>query len=484
MLYPFDHPHADDPTPIVGGKGRSLWAMTGMGLPVPPGFTLPIGGDWSMDEIKAGLERVGAALGRRFGDPLAPLLVSVRSGAAQSMPGMMDTVLNVGLTEATAAGLAQMTGNPAFAQDSYQRFLHQFATTVLGLETEATTIDALYPLIRAGIGADTDDAYALLERTISAVYASWNSDRAKHYRKTVGLLDEGGTAVTVQAMVFGNLNDQSGTGVVFSRDPRTGEPGSTGDYLANAQGEAVVAGQAATVPYVNLVAAHPEIDAALENHLKALESYYSDMVDVEFTIEDGKLWILQARVGKRTPEAAARIAVDMEAEGALPREAALSRIPDNYFSRDAVREASGADALTTGLGASPGLATGAIVLDPMDAIDRAEDGSVILVRQETSPADIHGMSVASGILTTLGGQMSHAAVVARSWSLPAVVGAADVQIGDGQIMINGRTFAEGETLTLDGGTGAVFAGERSGEAVADPVREIIEQWKKEVEEAV
>ena len=421
-IYFFDHDWGEqDPRAVIGGKGASLAAMTAMGLPVPPGFTLPIGGHWSMDEVRDGLARLGTILDRTFGDGLR---VSVRSGAATSMPGMMDTVLNVG-------GEA----NP----------------------------------------------FAEIERHIHAVYDSWDAPRACHYRDAEGLSHEGGTAVTVQAMVLGDLNPDSGTGVVFSRCPKTGERRPQGDYLPQAQGEAVVAGEAATLDLAALAARHPDIHSELMGYLDRLELHYRDMVDVEFTVEDARLFVLQARAGKRTPEAAARIAVEMADDPGFPlsRAEAVARVPDSYWAAHGVARASGS-VLTTGLGASPGVASGAIVLDADSAVERMDE-DLILVREATSPADIHGMSAARGILTTLGGQMSHAAVVARGWSLPAVVGAGDVRIGAGEIHIKGRRFGEGEIITIDGGSGAVFAGTVAATRDApDPARDTLNQWREEL----
>jgi len=504
VVYRFDHPHlaaSGSLTAKLGGKGAGLAAMTRtLEMPIPPGLTIPTTyqsvfaasgvTDALMQDVQATLRALGLPLGRAYGDAARPLLVSVRSGAAISMPGMMDTILNVGLTEETTEGLAAMTGARHFALESYRRFLAQFAEIALGLPTEPsakgdeTTLAAEISTLRSAIsnaaGASLlDDPDAILRRAITAVFESWDSPRAKHYRAQMGLSETEGTAVNIQAMVFGNLDAASGTGVVFSRDPSTGAPGATGDYLPCAQGEDVVAGLAATRPYDELQTLHPAIFVQLQSVLERLEHHYTDMVDVEFTIESGNLWVLQARKGKRTPAAAARIAIDLAEDPAFPvtRAQALARLPDGYLDASAsVATANASGAIAKGLGASPGIATGRVVFSSEDAVDAAETNDVILVRKATSPADIHGMSAAKGILTTLGGQMSHAAVVARDWSLPAIVGASDIVLEDGAFTVGDHRVAAGDIISIDGKTGEVFAGEAATTREIDPSRETLLGW--------
>lgn len=475
-----------------------------LGLPTPPGLTIPASAgracmtgrvdDELMADVLATLKALTLAMGRAYGDPARPLLVSVRSGAAVSMPGMMDTILNVGLTPATLEAFVAMTGSRAVALDCYRRFLVQFAVSALGLQVHsgapahdtaaiAQDIELLRQKIADAAGAALlDDPVAVLSRAIAAVFASWNSPKAQHYRRQAGLPEGSGTAVNIQAMVFGNLGESSGTGVVFSRDPATGAPGAVGDYLPDAQGEAVVAGQAAPLPYSDLARINPHAHTQLASALRRLEAYFQDMVDVEFTIEAGTLWILQARHGKRTPGAAARIAVDLANDPAfaVTRGEALARLPQGYFDGAGdVSVASGGGAIARGIGASPGVATGAVVFTAEDAVERAEQENVILVRQETSPADVHGMSAAAGILTTLGGQMSHAAVVARDWSLPAVVGASEIHIEPGAFTVGGQRIAEGDIISLDGRTGEIFLGAVNSTITEDPVRATLTAWAQE-----
>jgi pyruvate, orthophosphate dikinase len=502
VVYRFDHPHLADRETVrrkLGGKGASLWAMsTQLGLPTPPGVTIPTCyqaehsaagvSDALMSDVLLSLDDIGRSLGRYYGDASRPLLVSVRSGAAHSMPGMMDTLLNVGLTSDTVQGLAALTGNQAFAHDSYRRFLQQFAETILEIDTPGerssnveTDIEELRKLVAAKIGSGVlDDPVTLLKMSIDGVFGSWQSERARHYRKTAGLDETGGTAVTVQAMVFGNLDDASGTGVVFSRDPKTGERRIVGDYVAGAQGEEVVSGAVVTQDYDAFRASHAVLSRELEAALSTLEHHYRDMVDVEFTVESGKLWILQSRVGKRTPSAAARIALEMVENGefGLTREEVLDRIDLEELKKADLKSArANMTPLASGLAASQGLATGRIVLTADEAVELGEDADVILVRQETSPADIHGMSAAKGILTTLGGQMSHAAVIAREWGIPAVVGAEDVSIGDGVVRIGHTTLNTGDVISIDGSSGNVFAGQIESDPVEDRAREIVLSWQ-------
>ncbi|QMW23525.1 PEP/pyruvate-binding domain-containing protein [Sandaracinobacteroides saxicola] len=454
MIYGFDHPHADRETAtrLVGGKGASLWAMTRLGLPVPPGFTIGIGAQPAAAEVDAALARLEAAVGRGLADAAAPLLLSVRSGAVQSMPGMMDTVLNLGLTPAMVAA------GGAFERAAWARFVSGMGD------------------VEAAVLAEPRRALAA---AIHAVQASWHSERARAYRAHAGLGDGGGTAVTVQAMVFGNRDARSATGVAFSRCPTTGALGPRGDVLFEAQGEEVVNGSRATLPLAALSERLPAVAAELLAAIRMLEVHYRDLVDVEFTIESGKLWVLQARTGKRSAAAAARIAVELteDAEIGLARAEALARVPAE--ARPRLTRAAGVAPLAVGLAASPGLASGRIAMSCDAAIELAEGGeAVILVRAETSPEDVHGMGVSAGILTTLGGPMSHAALVAREWGLPAVVGATGVGLTGEGVRMGGRLFAPGEVISVDGSTGEVFAGVVAGEVIEDPWSATLRGWRE------
>jgi pyruvate,orthophosphate dikinase len=428
-------------------------------------------------------------LGRRLGDPVRPLLVSVRSGAAASMPGMMDTILNVGLTPVTVEALVRATNDPSFAYDTYYRFLSMFATTVLEFESfadgpvTAERCRAIHDSIVERIGSRFDDPFEQVEMCVEAVFRSWQSPRAVVYREREGLSDTGGTAVNVQAMVFGNVDARSGTGVIFSRDPSTGEPVPRGDFLFRAQGEDVVAGTHRTLSLRDLAVQLPDLYAELIDVTNRLELYYRDMCDVEFTIESGKLWILQARVGKRAPHAAARIAVELAGDPrfALSRREAIAMVPPELLADGAsggTRHAmTTAKPIACGIGASPGVATGVAVLDPDRAVDRAAGGdSIVFVRRETSPADIHGMSVAAGILTAFGAQMSHAAVVAREWGIPAVCGLEALVVHDRWFEIGGVAYREGDTLTIDGSTGNVYVGTHETVTEANAYVEILRSW--------
>ncbi|RZT88458.1 pyruvate,orthophosphate dikinase [Pseudonocardia sediminis] len=500
-VFDFDHPHeppARELADLLGGKGAGLAEMTSaLGLPVPPGFTVSLPlcrayreGGWpdGLDALLGTHRRtLEDRIGRRFGDPADPLLLAVRSGAPRSMPGMLDTVLNLGLNPETVAGLATVTGDAAFAWESYRRFLTMYATTVLGAPAEVLDgapggygpadrrdADALRAEVdairRALTGAGLtvpDDPATQLRDAVEAVFRSWDSPRARAYRAHEGISEDLGTAVNVQAMVFGHLDDSSGTGVVFTRDPSTGRAGPYGDFLPRAQGEDVVSGTAATMPIASMGAVLPDAYAELRGHLDRLEAHYRDLCDVEFTVERGRLWILQTRVGKRGAVAAVRAAVAMVADPAiaLGHDEAVARVPADVRDRAraevlaAGRDAAGpAGVVATGLGASPGRATGAVVLSADAAAD--SDGDVVLVRPETSPEDVHGMSVAAGILTSTGGLVSHAAVVARGWGLPAVVGAASLTVGPDDVRDAGgtRLFGPGDVITIDGTTGAVWLG--------------------------
>ncbi|MBZ6377238.1 pyruvate, phosphate dikinase [Pacificimonas flava] len=501
---------------LLGGKGANLAEMAGIGLPVPPGFTITtemctrfyeLGETFPDDltpEVEAGLDHIETITEKRFGAPENPLLVSVRSGARASMPGMMDTVLNLGLNDATVEGLARAAGDERFAWDSYRRFIQMYSDVVLGLDhylfedaleiakedkgyaldTELTAEDlkALvrrYQEIVAEAQGDPfpQDPQQQLWGGIRAVFASWNTERAKVYRRLNDIPHDWGTAVNVQAMVFGNMGDRSATGVAFTRDPSTGENATYGEFLINAQGEDVVAGirtpqyltkagkDAAGADKPSMEEAMPEVYGELAKVFDLLESHYRDMQDIEFTVEEGTLWLLQTRTGKRTASAALKIAVDMAADGIISEEEAVCRIDPKALDQllhptldpDAKR-----DVIATGLPASPGAAAGVIAFTADEAERRASLGEdVLLVRIETSPEDIHGMHAATGILTARGGMTSHAAVVARGMGRPCVSGAGTLQVDrDAKTMtVGGRTFKEGELLTIDGGTGEVMAGE-------------------------
>ncbi len=520
MIFGFEHDHGLERgalKQLLGGKGAGLHTMTRrLGLPVPPGFTLaaPLcarfraGEDVVAEhagEVSEHLARVEEALGRRLGDPENPLLLSVRSGAAVSMPGMMDTVLNVGLTTAAVEGLARRTGSPRFALDSRRRFLAMYGVSVLGVEEAAVKEAAALPedaderdleaavqtlgtLLEARAGGVPDDARAQLDQAIRAVFASWESPRARHYRRIEGIDADLGTAVTVQAMVFGNLDEHSGTGVAFTRDPSTGEAVPFGDFLFRAQGEDVVAGGHRTLPLADLGRELPAVWEELRRCFRVLEHHYRDLCDIEFTVESGRLWLLQTRVGKRSPLAAVRCAVEMAEDPDFPlgRAEALARVPASTVeaARAQLSELSAQAELTRGLGVSPGIATGRVVFDPDAAIVAVESGDeVILVRRETSPADVHGMQVANGILTTVGGLVSHAAVVARAWGIPAVCGASAVELTPGALRVGDVVVREGDTITLDGGTGAVLLGRAEARARSDTFVDTLAQWHSEAEAA-
>ncbi len=500
---------------LLGGKGANLDGMAAIDLPVPPGFTITTEvctayyangesyPDGLIDEVANGIAHIEGVTGRAFGDPANPLLVSVRSGARVSMPGMMDTVLNLGLNDVTVAGLAESSGDARFAWDSYRRFIQMYADVVLGLDHHAFEDALEIAKEDRGLFLDTEltaehlielvaeykrlvegewgkpfpqDVHEQLWGAVGAVFSSWESDRAKVYRRLNAIPADWGTAVNVQAMVFGNMGDTSATGVAFTRDPATGENAYYGEYLINAQGEDVVAGirtpqyltraarEAAGAKPLSMEEAMPEAYAELADVFARLETHYRDMQDIEFTVERGKLWMLQTRSGKRTAKAALKIAVDMAAEGLITREEAVCRVDPMALDQllhptldpDAPR-----DVLTKGLPASPGAASGRIVFDADTAEkwnDRGE--AVILVRVETSPEDIHGMHAARGILTARGGMTSHAAVVARGMGRPCVSGAGSLSIDRTArvLRIGGRELREGDILTIDGATGEVMAG--------------------------
>jgi pyruvate,orthophosphate dikinase len=505
---------------LLGGKGANLDGMASIGLPVPPGFTIstPMCARYYDEderfppeltaEVAAGIAHIESVTEKRFGDAADPLLVSVRSGARVSMPGMMDTVLNLGINDATVQGLAAVSGDARFAWDSYRRFIQMYADVVLGLDHGAFEEALEIAKEDKGYFLDTDmeaedwqglvgkylglvealwgkpfpqDVNDQLWGAVGAVFGSWQSERAKVYRRINSIPGDWGTAVNVQAMVFGNMGNTSATGVAFTRDPATGERAYYGEYLINAQGEDVVAGirtpqylttaarERANARPLSMQESMPDVYGELANVFDLLEAHYRDMQDIEFTVERGKLWMLQTRSGKRTAKAALKIAVDMAAEGLISKDEAVMRVDPSALDQllhptldpDAKR-----DVIVKGLPASPGAASGIAVFDSDSAEKRAEQGqSVILVRTETSPEDIHGMHAAKGILTARGGMTSHAAVVARGMGRPCVSGAGSLSIdavtriarvGQGTSL---REIREGDTLTIDGSTGEVMAGE-------------------------
>jgi pyruvate, orthophosphate dikinase len=505
MGYVFDfHEGNKDQKDLLGGKGANLAEMTNLGLPVPPGFTISTEacraylGDAGMPEgvaaeVDSHLAALEDAMGRRLGDATDPLLVSVRSGAKFSMPGMMETVLNIGLNDESVAGLARQSDNERFAQDSYRRLLQMFGSTVLHIHGEHFS-EALDDAKRAkGTDSDLDlgaddlrelvttyqklieehagrpfpqDPREQLDLAVRAVFDSWNTDRARLYRRQERIPEDLGTAVNVQAMVFGNFGMDSGSGVAFTRDPASGNQGVYGDYLQNAQGEDVVAGIRNTVSLADFKEVDQQSYDDLMTIMARLERHYRDMCDIEFTVERGKLWMLQTRVGKRTPEAAFRIAVHMVDEGLIELDEAVLRVTGDQLAQlmfPRFDESAERALLATGMNASPGAAVGRCVFDSDTAVewsDRGED--VILVRKETNPDDLRGMVAARGILTSRGGKTSHAAVVARGMGRTCVCGAEslDVDAAAREFRVRGgQTVREGDVISIDGTTGEVFAGE-------------------------
>lgn len=463
-VYAYDHPPVgshEEVIAIIGGKAANIGVMAReLGLPVPPAFTLSttacrdfLATGWPPgleEDISKHMGRLESAVGRRFGDPADPLLVSVRSGAPVSMPGMMDTILNLGLNDATTAGFAAVSGDPEFAATCRKRF-------------EMTYRDIV------GVADVPEDPRQQMRGAIEAVFRSWNGHRARAYRAHEGIDDDLGTGVTVQAMVFGNRGSDSATGVIFTRNPATGENMLYGDVMFNAQGEDVVAGTHRTEPITALDERMPEVAAELRGYADTLERHYSDVCDIEFTIEQHRLWMLQTRIGKRSPQAALRIAVEMAEDDAFPlsRAEAVARVAHHLIHPPvaAAGVRHDAPAVAVGLAASPGVASGAIATSADEAVAMAEaNREVILVRAQTSPDDVHGMARATGILTSTGGLASHAAVVARGWGIPAVVGATAVRVGDGTVTIGDCSFVKGDLLTIDGGSGEVFAGYVAGSA--------------------
>ena len=504
FIYPFtfgDKSQSD----LLGGKGANIAEMVQMGLPVPPGFTITTEACREFlssgtvptqltEQIHKSLSNLEKAVGKNFGDPSNPMLVSVRSGAKHSMPGMMETVLNVGITPEVAEALAQSSGNQRFAWDSYRRFIDMFGRIVCDLPDEIVhkiensfllkanakvvadlPVESLKELaqqlilaIQEHTGQDfPKNPIDHLTQSIEAVFRSWNSERAQLYRRRERIPSDLGTAVNIQSMVFGNLSDDSGTGVAFTRNPATGEKGSYGDYLDKAQGEDVVAGIRNTMSLADMAKKEPIVHAELERLMKTLEDHYRDLCDIEFTVERGKLWILQTRVGKRTAEAAFRIATQLVDEGKISMDEALLRTGGDQlaqlmfpqFDLSEIR-----NLIATGIPASPGAAVGEVVFDSKRAFDLAKNGrKVILVRRETSPDDLVGMVAAEGILTSRGGKTSHAAVVARGMGKTAVCGTESISVDEKklQFTVGDHVVREGEVISIDGSTGCVYLGEIS-----------------------
>ena len=501
-VFAFTEGNADQKQ-LLGGKGANLAEMSRIGLPVPPGFTLttvacnefsrlnalPLG---LMDEVRKSCQALEEKTGKKLGDPQNPLLVSVRSGAAVSMPGMMDTVLNLGLNDDTVQALVRATQNPRFAWDCYRRLLQMFGNVVLGLGLYE--FERVFFAHKERCGAQTDpevpaevlqqvvkeyqeiiqkltgkpfpqDPHAQLEAAICAVFESWNNPRAAVYRQLHKIPDSLGTAVNVQAMAFGNLSEDSGTGVAFTRNPSTGEREFYGEFLLNAQGEDVVAGIRTPLPIVQLEQQLPSVYQQLFATCQLLEKHYADMQDIEFTVERGRLYMLQCRVGKRTAQAAVQIAVDMVTEGLIDKEQALLRVDPSQIEtllHRRIDPKAQLDVLATGLPASPGAATGIMAMDPDEAVKLQKEGhKVILVRHETTPDDIHGMVASEGVLTTRGGMTCHAAIVARGMGKPCIVGCEGIRLDmTARTLTAGtRVVQAGEVIAIDGGTGRVILGD-------------------------
>ncbi|MCX6428251.1 MAG: pyruvate, phosphate dikinase [Actinobacteria bacterium] len=515
FIYPFtfgDRTQSD----LLGGKGANLAEMVRIGLPVPPGFTITTHAcreylstntvpEGLTEQIEKALVDLEKSLGKKFGDAANPLLVSVRSGAKFSMPGMMETVLNVGMTPEVAESMAIQTGNPRFAWDSYRRFIDMYGRIVCDIspdefhKTESRVlssfgISSIQELDVMGLQALADGYIKTTEavtglpfptnpvdhlmRSIEAVFRSWNSERAQLYRRRERIPSDLGTAVNIQSMVFGNLSDDSGTGVAFTRDPATGEKGSYGDYLERAQGEDVVAGIRNTISLVEFGEKSPVVHAELERVMTLLEDHYRDLCDIEFTVEKGKLWILQTRVGKRTAEAAFRIATQLVDEGKISMDEALVRTSGDQLAQLMFPQfdlAGSVTAIATGIPASPGAAVGEVVFDSRRAFDLARSGKkVILVRRETSPDDLVGMVASEGILTSRGGKTSHAAVVARGMGKTAVCGTESISVDERASLftVGSLTVYEGEIISIDGSTGNVYMGVIP--VIASPVTSYLE----------
>ena len=471
-------PAVEEPAEILGAKAHGLVVLQRLGLPVPPGFVITTEacraflGDGRLPEgldaeLAAAVAELEAATGRRLGRPRRPLAVSVRSGAGVSMPGMMSTVLNLGLTAEATAGLAAETGDPGFALDCRRRFLSSFASAVGGEPVP-------------------DDAARQLERAVAAVCSSWDTPRARTYRELHGIPHDLGTAVTVQAMVFGNRDGHSGSGVAFSRNPNTGQPVPFGEVVFGGQGEEVVSGGSPTRPLQELADREPTVWAGLLEALDRVESHHRDACYLEFTFEAGELWVLQARPGRFVGGAAVRVAVDLADEGAIGRREALLRVSPRqlrHVRTPRIVAADGAEVLIRGLGACPGVAVGRVATTADRAVRMAADGPVILTRPETSPLDLHGLAAAAGVVTARGGPASHAAVVARAMGKPAVVGAADltVDVAGACVRAGGQTVLEGTVIAIDGTGGEVVVGSaRIVTAAADPHLSRLLEWADEV----
>jgi pyruvate,orthophosphate dikinase len=502
FVYDFDDP-SEGGRELLGGKGIGLAEMTQLGVPVPAGFTITTDAcraymaaegelpDGLGEEVDEHLARLEERTGKKFGDPQDPLLVSVRSGAAVSMPGMMDTILNLGLNDEAVRGLAERTGNPRFANDSYRRLIqmygevvdripgHLFEDALAKLKSErgnaqdvdlsAEDLAGLVETYKRTYESETgaafpQDARDQLARAVRAVFESWENPRAQVYRRAHHIPDDLGTAVNVVQMVFGNKGEQSGTGVSFTRDPSTGEAGLYGEFLADAQGEDVVAGIRTPEHVSEMKKVLPDAFEQLTETMRRLEEHYRDVQDIEFTVEDGRLYLLQTRSAKRTAAAALKSAVDMVEEGLISREDAVARIDAGQLDQllhPMIDPTASVDVIAQGLNASPGAASGRIVFDADTAAERGSNGDdVILVRWETTPDDIHGMIAAKGILTAHGGMTSHAAVVARGMGKPCVAGceALTVDVKAKTASLNGHDLGEGDLLTIDGGTGRVILG--------------------------
>jgi pyruvate,orthophosphate dikinase len=516
LVYQFSEGDKDQKD-LLGGKGANLAEMTRLGLPVPPGFTITTEAcrhyldqgrqpDQLRVQVTMALRGLEDEVGRRLGDSVDPLLVSVRSGAKYSMPGMMETVLNVGLNDHSVVGLAEESGDERFAWDSYRRLIQMFGKTVLGVEGDAfaSALDAAKERkgVKTDVELDADDLKALVDefKTIvrdhtgrefpqdprhqldlatKSVFDSWNTDRAKLYRRRERIPHDLGTAVNVCTMVFGNLGDDSGTGVCFTRDPSTGKPGEYGDYLVNAQGEDVVSGIRNTLSLDDFAAVDEDSYRQLRKIMRRLETHYRDLCDIEFTVERGKLWMLQTRVGKRTAAAAFRIATQLVDEQLITMDEALERVSGAQLAQLMFPQfdlAAERTLLTKGMAASPGAAVGKVVFDSAAAVAaRARGEDVVLVRKETNPEDLEGMIAATGILTSRGGKTSHAAVVARGMGKTAVCGAESLEVdGSGSVAHAGDvTIHEGDVLSIDGSTGEVFLGELP--VVPSPVVLLLEE---------
>src|ERR1700729_726646 len=516
LVYDFTEGNRDQKD-LLGGKGANLAEMTNLGLPVPPGFIISTeacraylkDGDVPASlaaEVTEHLAQLEAKIGRRLGDPSDPLLVSVRSGAKFSMPGMMETVLNIGLTDESVHGLAKEVGSERFGWDSYRRLIQMFGKTVLDIDgsefehaidaakkAKGTTndldldagdlrglVDTFKGIVRDKTGRDfPQEPREQMDLAVTAVFNSWNADRAILYRRQERIPADLGTAVNVVAMVFGNLGMDSGTGVAFTRDPGSGQQGVYGDYLQNAQGEDVVAGIRNTVPLQDLEQINAKCYGELMDIMSTLENHYRDLCDIEFTIERGKLWMLQTRVGKRTAGAAFRIATQLVDQGLIDLDEALTRVTGSQLAQlmfPRFEAGSGVTKITKAISASPGAAVGKAVFDSETAVEWAARGEdVILVRRETNPDALHGMIAAQGILTSRGGKTSHAAVVARGMGKTCVCGADELEVDVRSrkfTSAGGTVVSEGDMLSIDGSSGAVYLGEVA--VVPSPVVEYFE----------